>query len=96
MRLTRWVSLERTVRSALPRGFGVAEVDLDSGVDSELGVFGHLFALVPGQRLPEMIRKPLDHFGETGPHRLGLVLPSGSRNSITYLDHRSTSVPTAV
>jgi hypothetical protein len=48
-------------------------VDLDSGVDGELGVFGHLFALIPGKGLPQMIGEPLDHLGESGPRRLGGV-----------------------
>ena len=39
---------------ALPRALRVAEVDLDTGGDRELGVLGHLFALVPRQRLPQM------------------------------------------
>ena len=37
------------VGSPLPRRLGVAEEHLDSGVDTELGVLGHLFALSPGQ-----------------------------------------------
>ncbi len=46
--------------SLVPRchGVRVTEVDLDPGVDGELGVLGHLFALIPGQRLPQV-------FGET-------------------------------
>jgi hypothetical protein len=30
-------------------GFGVAEVDVDAGVDPKLRVLGHLRALIPGQ-----------------------------------------------
>ena len=41
----------------MPGLLGVTEVDLDPGVDGELGVFGHLFALIPGQRLPQMLRQ---------------------------------------
>ena len=37
------------VGAALPWAFGVADVDLDSGVDRELGVLGHLLALIPGE-----------------------------------------------
>src|SRR5580693_7454147 len=37
------------VAAPLPRGVGVAEVDGDAGGDGELGVAGHLAALVPGQ-----------------------------------------------
>src|SRR6266540_2029292 len=38
------------VRAALPGAVGVAEVDVDAGVDPQLGVLGHLRALIPGQR----------------------------------------------
>ena len=48
------------VGSSLPRGFGVTEVDLDTGVDGELGVSCHLFALIPRQRLPQMLGELLD------------------------------------
>ena len=51
------------VRSPLPRRFGVAEVDLDAGSDRELGMLGHLLALIPCQRLPEMIREALSKTG---------------------------------
>ena len=54
---------------ALPRRFGVAEVDLDAGIDRELGVLGHLFALIPRQRLPEMVREALDGRFKSDPHR---------------------------
>ena len=37
------------VGASLPRGLGVTEVDVDSGVDTELGVLGHFFALIPGE-----------------------------------------------
>jgi len=47
------------VRASLPWGLGVTEADVDAGVDRELGVLSHLFALIPGQRLPEMIREAL-------------------------------------
>src|SRR5207248_887185 len=35
--------------AALPGPAGVAEVDLDAGVDGEADVLGEFFALVPGQ-----------------------------------------------
>ncbi len=37
------------IGASLPRRLGIAEVDVDSGVDAELDVLGHLFALIPGQ-----------------------------------------------
>jgi hypothetical protein len=37
------------VGSALPRAVGIAEEHRNAGVDAELGVLGHLRALVPGQ-----------------------------------------------
>ena len=62
-----WVSLDMSVvlgkywrRSplvfspSLPRRPGVTEVDLDASVDGELGVLGHFFALIPGQRPPQV------------------------------------------
>ena len=33
------------VRASLPWRFRIAEVDLHSGVDAELGVLGHFFAV---------------------------------------------------
>jgi hypothetical protein len=36
------------VGAALPRAARVTEVDLDAGVDGELGVLGHLPAVIPG------------------------------------------------
>jgi hypothetical protein len=37
------------VAAALPGAAWVAEVDLDTGVDGELDVLGHLPAVIPGQ-----------------------------------------------
>jgi len=34
------------VRPSLPRALGIAEVDVDIGVNTELGVLGHLCALI--------------------------------------------------
>jgi hypothetical protein len=39
----------------LPWAVGIAEVDLESGIDAQLGVLGHLLAAVPGQRPAELI-----------------------------------------
>jgi transposase len=46
------------VRAPLPGTARVTKVDLDAGVDGEVGVPVHLFALIPGDRLEEL-------FGET-------------------------------
>jgi hypothetical protein len=43
------------VRASLPWAVGIAEVDLESGIDAQLGVLGHLLAAVPGQRPAELI-----------------------------------------
>jgi hypothetical protein len=48
------------IARALPRGFRVTGVDLDAGIDRELCVLGHLFALVPRQRRPEMFGEAPD------------------------------------
>jgi hypothetical protein len=37
------------VAAALPWALGVAEADLETGIDAQLGVVGHLGALVSGQ-----------------------------------------------
>jgi hypothetical protein len=37
------------VGAALPRATRIAEEDLDTGVDGELGVLSHLSAVVPGE-----------------------------------------------
>src|SRR5215475_544838 len=42
------------VGAALPGRVGVAEIDRDAGRDGESRVPGHLAALVPGQRPPQM------------------------------------------
>ena len=64
------------VFSLLPRCHGtlrVAEVDLHAGVDGELDVFGHLFALVPGDRTAQLDRKLEDLFGQGFAHRFAAV-----------------------
>src|SRR5215207_7296230 len=42
------------VRATLPGAVRVAEVDLKTGVDPELGVLGHLRSLIPGQRASQL------------------------------------------
>jgi len=49
------------VAAALPWAARVAEVDLQAGVDAQRGVLGHLAALVPGQRPPQLPWKRGDH-----------------------------------
>jgi hypothetical protein len=58
------------VRPALPRRFRVTEVHVDAGIDRERGMLGHFFALVPRQRLPQMIRESLDRVGQRDPDGL--------------------------
>ena len=43
------------VGATLPGTLGVAEVNIEIGVYSELSVLGHLGSLVPGQRLAELL-----------------------------------------
>src|SRR3954449_2328690 len=42
------------VRAALPGAVRVAEVDLKTSVDPQLGVLAHLRPLIPGQRLSQL------------------------------------------
>ena len=53
--------------------FGVTEEHLDAGIDSECGVLGHLCALIPCQRLPQMFRKFLDGVSQCDPDIFGFV-----------------------
>ena len=50
------------VFSLVPRcqALGVTEEHLDADVDTELGVFGHFFALIPGQRRAQVFGESLD------------------------------------
>ncbi len=52
------------VGAALPGCVGVAEVDLDAGVDAHLLPVAHLGALVPGQRAPQCLGQRPDLRGE--------------------------------
>src|ERR1043166_4865841 len=64
------------VGAPLPGAGRVAEVDLDTGCELELKVVAHLEALVPGQRLPQRLRKS---FGSRGNGLLNLsrAMPIG-------------------
>src|SRR3712207_1588675 len=42
------------VRATLPGAVGIAEVDRHARLDPELGVLGHLGALIPGQRSSQL------------------------------------------
>ena len=51
------------VGASLPGRVGVAEVDGDTGLDAEAGVFGHLDALVPGDRAAQRVGQCRDRGG---------------------------------
>src|SRR4051812_22746227 len=68
------------VRAALPGAVRVAEVDMDPGVDPQMGVLSHLRALVPGQRLPQVLGQGGDRARDGIAHRLGTM--AGERRSI--------------
>ncbi len=59
------------VRGALPRAARIAEVDLQTAVEPELHVLGHLNALVPGQRPPKLFGKGPDRFSDRVPNGAG-------------------------
>jgi len=59
-------------QSSLPGTVGIAEVDLDVGVDGELEVLLHLPALVPGQGLAEALGQGLDLLGQPLAGTLGV------------------------
>ena len=59
------------VTAALPRAVRIAEEDLHVRVDSESGVFGHLFALVPGEASPQFLGELLHLLCQRLAHVLG-------------------------
>ena len=59
------------VAAALPGAAWVAEIDLDTGVDGELQVFGHLLAVIPGEGAAQLLRQSEDGGGQCRPHALG-------------------------
>ena len=61
------------VGAPLPWAVWVTEVDLEPGVDAELGVLGHLGALVPGERVAELVGQRGDHSGDLVADRFGAV-----------------------
>src|SRR5260370_18762402 len=52
------------VAAALPGAVGVAEVDVDAGVDPQLCMLGHLRALIPGQRPAQLLGQRQDGGGD--------------------------------
>ena len=76
------------VGAALPWAVRVAEVDLDAGVDAQLGVLGHLRSLVPGQRPPQLLGQGGDGIGDGIAHSLGAV----ARQRRTVLGPRLAAV----
>ena len=83
----RWCS--RCCRAA--RALRVAEVDLHAGVDRELDVFGHLFALVPGDRTAQLGGQRHDPFGHRGADRGARDRWGASTRSHNGCDARPTS-----
>ena len=65
------------VGAALPGAVGVTEVDVEVGIDSQLGVLGHLGALVPGQRAAQLLGQRGDRRGDGVAHGLGAVPGQG-------------------
>ena len=59
------------VRSALPWRVWIAEVDGDARGDGEVGVIGHLGALVPGDRSAQLVGQRRDRSAHRGVHRGG-------------------------
>ncbi|KOG36588.1 hypothetical protein ADK34_01255 [Streptomyces viridochromogenes] len=49
----------------------VGEVDLQAGVDTELGMLGQLLAAVPGQRSAQLLGQRGDRGGDRVPDGLG-------------------------
>ena len=76
--------------SLVPRcqALGVTEEHLDADVDTELGVFGHFFALIPGQRRAQVFGESLDGCGESVTDGFGgvvgptLLIVEGSSSAV--------------
>src|SRR5260370_12294218 len=61
------------IRAPLPWTLRVAEEDLQSGVETQLRVLGHLGALVPRQRTTQLLRQGDDAGGNRLPHCVGAM-----------------------
>src|SRR5437764_126910 len=56
------------VGGALPGASWIAEVDLQTAVEPQLDVLGHLDSLVPGQGPPQLFGKGPDRVSDRVPH----------------------------
>src|SRR6266545_5952208 len=66
--------------AALPGALRVAEIDLEAGVDAQLGVLGHLGALVPGERAAQLLGQRRDRRGDRVADSFGAV--AGERGPV--------------
>jgi len=66
-------AFEVLVGPLLPRVVGLGEEDVNVDRSGQLGVAGHLPALVPGERQPHGGRDSFEVLDETGQHGLGVV-----------------------
>ena len=51
------------IAATLPWALTVTEVDLETGINPQLRVLGHLGTWVPGQRATQLSRQAADGFG---------------------------------
>ncbi len=56
---------------------GVAEVDVEAGVDAQLGVLGHLGSLIPGEGSAQGVWQRCDRPGDRIADGLGAVARQG-------------------
>src|SRR5690606_40564612 len=72
------------VAGPLPRAVRIAEEDVDIVVDAYLCVVGHLGALVPGERLAQLLGQGGDSRGDRVAHGLGSVSCKRQTHLITH------------
>lgn len=65
------------IAATLPWALRVAEVDLETGIDPQLRMLGHLGALVPGQRATQVDRQAADRLCDGIADRFGTVTGEG-------------------
>jgi len=70
------------VRAALPWTGGIAEGDLYACVDLQARVLGHLSALIPGQRSPQLLGQGGDRARDRLTHRVGAM--AGERGAVLH------------
>jgi hypothetical protein len=70
------------VRASLPWAAWIAEVDLEAGVDAQLGVLGHLCSLIPGQGPAELVGQFGDDLSDRVSHGFGAV--TGERWAVLH------------